>query len=223
VWSFRDTTARYRALKTLQENEERYRSLVIATAQVVWSTNAVGEVVEVLSSWCDFTGQKPEQAMGRGWLESVHPKDRQKTLEIWSHAVATRTLYQTEYRVRRADGEWRLMLARGVPVKDKDGNIREWIGFCQDITDRRKTQQAVIRERDFSEAVINSLPGLFYVLDGDTSRILKWNKNAEFVTEYSGSEIASMVYPDFFHAQDKQRLLDDVAKGLATGHSETEV
>jgi PAS domain S-box-containing protein len=140
------------AQRTAEANtkEARYRSLVTATAQIVWVTNAQGEVAQDLPSWQEFTGQTPAQYGGTGWAQAVHPDDRERTTAIWSQAVSTRTFYDTEYRLRHRDGEYRYVAVRGVPVMDEEGAIREWVGTCTDITARKEAE----RRREFTNALL---------------------------------------------------------------------
>lgn len=139
----RDVTARKQSENALQHSEQRYRSLVVATSQVIWTTNPQGEVTDDMPMWREFTGQTFEQIQGWGWIEAVHPDDRERTAAIWSRAVANRTLYDTDYRIRRRDGEYRYVAVRGVPVLEADGSIREWIGTCTDVTERRKAEEEI--------------------------------------------------------------------------------
>jgi len=129
-------------IKALQESEERYRSLVLATSQIVWTTDAKGQV-EDIPSWRAYTGQSESEIIGWGWLEALHPEDRDRTAQIWSKAVQTKNLYETEYRIRAADGTYRYFYARGVPVLAADGKIREWVGTCTDITERFQAESAL--------------------------------------------------------------------------------
>lgn len=69
-----------------------------------------------MPSWRAFTGQSVEQIQGWGWADALHPDDRQRTAAVWSQAVATRSLYTVEYRLRRHDGQYRWLSVRGVPV-----------------------------------------------------------------------------------------------------------
>ncbi len=125
-------------------SEERYRSLALVSNQIVWTTNSQGGVVD-MPMWRAFTGQSVEQVKGWRWIEALHPEDRRRTVEIWSRAVKYRRLYDTEYRLRREDGEYRHMAVHGVPVFEGDGNIREWVGTCADITERKQAEEEVRR------------------------------------------------------------------------------
>ncbi|HVP42896.1 MAG TPA: PAS domain S-box protein [Terriglobales bacterium] len=141
----RDITEQKRAQQALKASEARYRSLVLATAQVVWTTNAEGKVVGDMPMWRAFTGQSEVQIQGWGWIESLHPEDRARTAEVWSDAVKNKLLYQIEYRMRRSDGVYRDVAVRGAPVLDRDGSIREWVGTCTDITERRGAERELYR------------------------------------------------------------------------------
>jgi len=137
----RDVTDRLRAEKAIWESEMRYRSLALATTLIVWTTNAQGDVVDDLPSWRAFTGQTEEEVQGWGWIAALHPEERQPAAAAWSRSVETRTLYETEYRARRHDGEYRHMAVRGVPVLEQDGTIREWVGTCTDVTERKRAEE----------------------------------------------------------------------------------
>ena len=97
----------------LRRDEQRYRSLVQATAAIVWNTPASGEFESDQPEWSAFTGQSFEQLRGWGWLDAVHPDDRPNTARVWSAAVASRSLYQVEHRLRRHDGQYRHMMVPG--------------------------------------------------------------------------------------------------------------
>lgn len=130
------------SFQALQESEERYRSLVIAISQIVWTTDATGQVDD-MPAWRAYTGQSIAQVKGWSWIDAVHPEDRDRTAQIWNQAVITKTLYNTEYRIRAADGSYRYFSSRGVPVLAKDGSIREWVGICTDIHERIAAEAAL--------------------------------------------------------------------------------
>ncbi|MDX6269216.1 MAG: hypothetical protein QOD28_439 [Acidobacteriota bacterium] len=118
---------------------DRYRSLVTATAQVVWTADDAGRVADI-PAWRAMTGQTKEEVSGRGWLDAIHPEDRERTAARWRRAVESRSVYATEYRIRQRDGRYRDFAVRGVPVIADDGHLREWVGTLTDITEREQQE-----------------------------------------------------------------------------------
>ncbi|HEX8701892.1 MAG TPA: PAS domain-containing protein [Myxococcaceae bacterium] len=120
--------------------EERFRSLVTATAQAVWVTRPDGTVAEDSPTWRAFTGQSVEEWRGAGWLQAIHPEDREHSGRAWQEAVQRANHYEVEYRLRRPDGSYSITQARAVPVRNADGSVREWVGINIDVTAQRKAE-----------------------------------------------------------------------------------
>ena len=102
--------------------EQRYRALVRATSSLVWVTAADGQIVD-MPEWRAYTGESVEQIKGWGWLNSLHPDDRERTAVVWQRAVDARSFYETDYRIRRNDGVYVWHRARGVPILEADGSV----------------------------------------------------------------------------------------------------
>jgi len=130
----RDVTASRQAEEFVRLSEERYRSLAMATAQLVWTVDGQGKPITAID-WMAYTGQTLEEATDNS-AEAIHPDDRLITAQAWMRAVETKTLYEVEHRLRAADGSYRHFWVRGVPVLAEDGSIREWVGTHTDISDR---------------------------------------------------------------------------------------
>ena len=137
--------ARDAETEAVRRSEARFRSLVVASAQVVWTADPKGHVVGPQPELAAYTGMQPEDVRGWGWLEAVHPGDRDAVRAAWRRAVAARQVMEQEYRLRRADGAWRRVSVRAVPVLEEDGRVREWVGATTDVTDRRRVEEG----RDF--------------------------------------------------------------------------
>jgi PAS domain S-box-containing protein len=123
----------------VRASEERFRALVAATSEFVWTMPPSGEMAEEQPGWTYFTGQAGAESLGWGWLACVHPDDRARVRRGWEQAIATRTLYQAEYRLRRHDGEYRHVTVSAIPVLNAEGAMREWGGSHTDVTERRRT------------------------------------------------------------------------------------
>jgi PAS domain S-box-containing protein len=151
----------------LRAHLARYRSLVLAIAQVIWSQDSNGEMAGEQPSWAAYTGQTLAQYQRRGWLDAVHPDDHAATVDTWARAVSTGTPYEIEHRLRRHDGKYRYFSVRAVPVFADDGTIREWAGIHTDITERKLTEQT-LRDgvRQFRE-LADSMPQIVWAAGPD--------------------------------------------------------
>ncbi len=195
---------RMRTNEALRDNEERYRALVAATSQIVWTTNAQGEVSGDLPLWRKFTGQSEEEIKGWGWANALHADDRQRTMDVWSNAVGKRSLYETEYRLCRHDGEYRYVSVRGVPVLNPDGSVREWVGTCADITERLLAAETVRRAGDYNRSLLEaSLDPLVTV--NPQGNITDVNNATEKVTGYSRNELIGTDFSSYFTEPERAR------------------
>ena len=122
----------------VRASEERFRSLVAATSAIVWTTAPDGRVDVEQPSWTAFTGQPFAEACGWGWLACVHPEERERVRRTWGEAVQARAQYGEEYRLRRADGEYRHVSVSAIPLLGGEGGVREWVGMHTDVTERHR-------------------------------------------------------------------------------------
>ena len=122
-----DVTESRQVEEDLRRSEERYRSLVEAQSQLVWITSPTGAVVEDAPQWRAITGQGLEEYLAYGWLEAVHPEERQQTEEAWREALRGRTMFEWNYRVRTRASGYRHFEVRAVPII-RHGRIVEWVG-----------------------------------------------------------------------------------------------
>jgi len=143
-----DITDRVAAETALRVREERFRSLVMATSQIVWTNTPDGRVAEDSPSWRAFTGQTYDEWREFGWLEALHPDDRAPTASLWTQCVAARAIFETRYRLRRVDGVYRWMAVKGLPIVDAGGAVREWIGANTDIDDTVMAQAELAQRLD---------------------------------------------------------------------------
>ena len=124
----------------IRRSEERYRSLVQGGAQVVWVAGPDGAIKEDSTEWRWITGQSAEDFTGYGWLDTLHPEDRERVERDWRECVRTGKVFDDRYRIRTKAGSYRHYDVRAVPI-ERDGKIVEWVGASTDVTSQREAEE----------------------------------------------------------------------------------
>lgn len=206
------------AAEVLRAQLDRYQSLVLAIAQVIWTNDPSGEMVSEQPSWAAYTGQERAQYRGRGWLDAVHPDDRAPNLALWERAVAARGPCEYEHRLRRRDGEYRHFSVRAVPVFNDDGQVREWAGIHTDITQRKLTEQSLRDgERQFRE-LADAMPQIVWGARPDGHFDYYNRRWYEFTGRPEGTD-GDTSWSDVVHPDDwkhsRERWLSAILSGAA--------
>jgi len=137
----------------LENSARRYQVLLEAIPLMVWTANSEGRIEYANRRWLEYTGLAVEEAERFGWDRSLHPEDRDRTIEAWAFAVASGSVFEIEHRLRRAmDGSHRWHLVRAVPMRTAEGNITSWFGTCTEVEDQKQADRA-IHERQKLEGI----------------------------------------------------------------------
>ena len=129
----------------LQRESKQLRDVIDTVPGNVWSALPDGSVDFINRRWLEFSGVSLEEGLGRGWEVAVHSDDVGRFVDEWRAAVACGKAMESEARVRRADGQYRWLLIRNVPLRDEGGKIVKWYGTSTDIDDRKRAEEE--RER----------------------------------------------------------------------------
>jgi PAS domain S-box-containing protein len=208
---FNDAARRLRDLyATLQSSEDRLRLVIDTIPAYAWSARPDGSVDFINQRFLEFTGRSMQDLLGRGWESLVHPDDLTKYVGEWQAAVATGKPMESEARVRRADGDYRWLLIRNVPLRDELGGIVKWYGTSVDIEERHRAEDALRQSEAYlAEAQRLSKTGSFdwSVSNGEirwsdeTFRIFQYDRTTKPTVEL----ILKRVHPeDSVHV--KQRI-----------------
>jgi PAS domain S-box-containing protein len=167
--------------------EEPFRVAADLAPVLMWLSDAGRGCTYVNKRWADFTGRTQEALLGAGWCESVHPDDLARHLEILQLAIERREPFKIESRHRRHDGEYRWMLASGMPQVAVDGSLIGYIGSCLDIDDLKRTQTELAYSKERLQLALESAKSLAWEWDflscrdvgfGDLHTILGFTKRA---------------------------------------------
>lgn len=142
VGSMTDITERKLVEEAIRRREKNLRNLANTVPAFVWFAGPDSSVHYLNNRWYEYTGQTPEQALPHGWLDAIHPDDRERTAEAWASACAEGMLYEMENRYRRSDGLYRWYLSRAEPVRDETtGQILRWFGAGIDVDDQKRIEE----------------------------------------------------------------------------------
>src|SRR5476651_2538390 len=181
--------------------EQELRDILDAIPAVVWVARPDGSNAYANSRFVEYSSMVPAQTAGSGWRVAVHPDDLQKHEAKWRASVASGEPHESEVRFRRADGEYRWHLDRGLPLRDEEGNIVKWYGVVTDIEDRKRVEEALRRNEHYlAEAQRLSHTGSFG-WKPDEGEIV-WSEETYRIFEYDSTlkpsvdSVVKRVHPD---------------------------
>ena len=128
-------------VRLIQRESRQLRDVIDTIPASAWSAEPDGSVEFINERWLEFSGFSSEKGLGWGWETAIHPEDRDRFLSAWRAAIATGKPMEAEARVRRADGQYRWLLIRNVPLCNKNGKVVKWYGTSTDIEDLKRAEE----------------------------------------------------------------------------------
>jgi PAS domain S-box-containing protein len=180
----RDLTERRAAQERLRESEELFRLLATNIPQLVFRTHGGGERTWGSPQWIVFTGLSFEDSLGFGWLDAVHPDDRDATIAAWAKAQETGE-YEVDHRIwRTADGEYRWHQTRAAPLGEARNGDGGWVGASSDIHDMRALQD---RQKVLLAELQHRTRNLLAVVQSIARQTIRASASLEdFATQFEG-------------------------------------
>ena len=220
----RDVTSFKRAQKELQKANLRFELIGNATQEALWEMD-----METGDLWANETHQK---MYGLSTADRIPgPSEWEKRIDIASIHHVKSGLNQTildkkpswtgEYLFLTENKGWITVYDRTHIIYDIHGKAIRMLGSMTNITDVKKAEVAIRSEKELSDSIVNSLPGIFYLIDRE-GKFIRWNKNLEKVTGYSHDEIKSLHALDLVFGQEKEFVREKITEVFEKGESEVE-
>jgi PAS domain S-box-containing protein len=213
----RDHTDAHRAQDELRESEARFRMLATNIPQLVFRTLASGQRTWGSPQWEIFTGLSDQASREFGWLEAIHPDDRDRTIAAWAEAQQTGEYY-IEHRVRRVtDGEYRWHQTRAAPIEGGDPKTTEWVGTSADIHELRGLQD---RQQVLLAELQHRTRNLLAVVQAIARQTLRSNPTPEGFAEVFESRLRALSRVQGLLSQADHQLIDlgAIIKGELAAH-----
>ena len=222
IGTIRDITEEKNYRQILQEREQKFRLLADSMPQFVWTGDANGNLNYFNKSVYNYSGLSPEQVEKDGWLQIVHPDERDENIKQWMQSIATGEVFIFEHRFKRHDGEYRWQLSRAIPQRDEQGSITMWVGTSTDIQDQKLFAYELEREveertkdlKKLNEDLVKSEARYHLMIDevqdyaiiylNPKGEIENWNKGAEKIKGYRAEEIIGQHFSVFYTEQDQK-------------------
>jgi PAS domain S-box-containing protein len=205
-----DITERKKADETLMKSEERFRLAAQSCTDLIYEWD-LGTKIEWFGNLDELLGYARGEFPRtlEGWVNSVHPDDRnQVTVAIKNH-LEKNELYDIEYRVRKKDGNYNYWQARGMAVRDKKGNPYRWIGAIADITERKKAEEALLAAKDYTENIIKSMFDTLIVINPD-GKIKSINEAVTVLLGYKKEELIGKPFGTILAEEEEEEEEEEI-------------
>lgn len=184
--------------------------------QLIWITEANGEASFFNKGWYEYTGLSKEETLSWGWQIVIHPDDVQQTLAKWQHSLETGEPYQVEYRLRKFDGSYRWFMGRGMSMKNAEGQVIKWYGFCADIHEQKQNRTELAEQAQELQLLNQMIPQIVWSAKADGSHDY-FNQHWYRYTGLSYAESEDQGWSQILHPDDYERTMAAWSHCLRTG------
>jgi diguanylate cyclase (GGDEF)-like protein/PAS domain S-box-containing protein len=204
---------------TLWPSDGRYRALIAASTALVWRSRTDGFLLEGCG-WNEDFDEFARRFAGFGWVEAVHPDDRGGVLSLWDEAVTSGICPPLEYRMLRAEGEYRWVHVRATALRGADGAIQEWVGTVTDIHDQRQAAEALRESEERLRLAVDSAGLGVWDFDFRTGQEW-WSGGKRAVLGVADNEPVGLpVLMTLMHPEDLPRFEEALREAKRSGRGE---
>lgn len=223
VVAFRDITERKQMEEKLRESEANYRQLFENSPAGIYQIDfKKGKITRANDVFCKYAGLSQKEICSLNIYDVLSEESKKLYLERIEEMFRGEKVPEiVEYEVVNKNGQRFYLQLHNKFIYDAEGNVIGSDVVAHDVTERKLTEIDLRQERDFSRAIILSLPGWFYIVD-ENLRFLRWNDNIMITTGYSEEELREMSVLDFHHESDRSTLSEQVRQVSLFGENTAE-
>lgn len=205
-----DVTEQVVARKKMEESESRILRILDSIPQITWTANVEGKNTFLNKKWFEFSGQDTSKLFQEVSSLVIHDEDIARARKLWSRSVETGEPFQTEYRIKRWDGEYRWVLARALAIRNEQGMITEWVGTSTDIHEQKQIL-------DFLYMVLEAIPHLAWTSVPEESSVNYYNKRWYQYTGLTQEQSIGSGWKNILHPDDFVNTAERITAGRKAG------
>jgi PAS domain S-box-containing protein len=178
----------------LRQSEARFRTLSTSAPIGIYQTDAEGRYLYTNPRWQEITGLTWEESLGDGWVRGLHPEDREMVLTDWNRYAHEGSQFSIEFRFLKPRGDVRWVLGRAIAIRSGTGEISGHVGVNEDITDRKKAEEALRESEQRLQAILDNSPAVIYLIDRQNRHLLVSRSYAELLSETPAKLVGKSIY-----------------------------
>lgn len=194
-----------------------FRTLAETVPALLFVSSARGNVIYTNSAYQRYAGAEPENLLGLGYLDVLHPEDRPRAEHLWTQIAVSTQPYEIEHRMRRHDGTFRWHQVRGAPILDKFGQVLRWIGVCTDIQDLRTAVESARDMNELLAIVGRSTDAIVFAKDAAGRFVFANDATLQALDARAEEVIGSTVDANASKASDARSIDENDARVLESG------
>ncbi|MBV6625314.1 MAG: PAS domain S-box protein [Rivularia sp. (in: Bacteria)] len=184
----RDITERFQAEDRLRTSEECFRVLVTHAPVGIFQTDARGGCLFINPRWSEITGLRQQEASGEGWVQALHPEDKEQVLTAWYDTAATGEEFAMEYRFRTPEGKVNWVVGNAIAIRNQTGKITGYLGTITDITEIKQVELELRESKERYRSVVKSMHEGVVIQQADGT-IISCNASAQKILGLSAEQI----------------------------------
>ena len=212
----RDITEQRKAEEQIVKNEKLFRDLASNVPVAIFQTDSLGSCNYVNEEWLKYAGRPFEEALGYGWINAIHPDDRERVTKEWKQSVETGNEFVSELRFLDKENKITWLSARAVGVHDNQNNLYSYIGMALDITELKNAEEQLVASKRYLDNIINNIGDPVFVKDQNSKFLIANDAFYKFFNR-TEEDIIGKTFAEDVPEEKRERYLKADKQVISTG------